>query len=395
MEVDTSAENAADLHNKPTDFDNFNPEAQTFERVSMSVPITLPITAEIKDAIKGKDAVTLVSPDGSDVAILRNPEVYVHRKEELIARMFGSTDYEHPWVAENILPAGDFLLGGEIELLKRVTYNDGLDQFRLTPSEIRAEFAKRGADTVVAFQTRNPTHAAHNWLMNDARRQLLERGYKKPIVFLTPLGGWTKSDDVPLDVRIKQHHQILLAGKDGGGLDPETTVMGIWPSPMVYAGPTEVQWHCKSRRNTGARFFITGRDPAGLKGSENWQASPLQKIIGEEDQYDGNHGRYVMQMSPGLGGLDVLSFGPIKYDITDDSMKREDKSRKSDFISISGSKMRKMAKAGTPVCTDKVTKDWKAECVPAGFMPPKAWDEVVNYYKNVDTKKWIPYSTPQ
>jgi 3'-phosphoadenosine 5'-phosphosulfate synthase len=384
--------------NTPTDFLNFNPTVQKTDRVSSSVPIVLPIDAKTKAAVEAAGKCVLVSPTGEKIAMMTGVEVFAHRKEEMIARMFGTTDYEHPYIKENILPAGDFLLGGEIKMLvPKVLYNDGLDEFRLSPKEIRAEFKKRGADAVVAFQTRNPTHAAHNWLMNDARRQLLDKGFKNPQVFLTPLGGWTKSDDVPLDVRIKQHAQIMEAGAEGGGLDPATTIMAIWPSPMVYAGPTEVQWHAKSRRNAGCSYFITGRDPAGLKGSDNWQASPLQKIIGEEDQYDGNHGRFVMQMSPALNGMDVLSFGPIKYDISDDTMKREDKSRKSDFISISGSKMRKMAAAGTPVCTDKVTKDWKAECVPAGFMPPKAWEVVTDYYKNIEdpSRKWIQYSTPQ
>jgi 3'-phosphoadenosine 5'-phosphosulfate synthase len=384
--------------NTPTDFMNFNPTVQKTDRVSSSVPIVLPIDAATKKAVEAKGKCVLVSPTGEKVAIMVDTEVYAHRKEELIARMYGHTDYEHPYVKEVILPSGDFLLGGEIKMLvPKIVYNDGLDEFRLSPKEIRAEFKKRDADAVVAFQTRNPTHAAHNWLMNDARRQLLEKGYKKPIVFLTPLGGWTKSDDVPLDVRIKQHHQILQAGKDGGGLDPETTVMGIWPSPMVYAGPTEVQWHAKSRRNAGAHYFITGRDPAGLKGSKNWQGSPLQKIIGEEDQYDGNHGRFVMQMSPALNGMDVLSFGPIKYDTSDDKMRPVDKSRKEEFLSISGSKMRKMAAAGTPVCTDKVDKNWASECVPSGFMPKAAWEIVTDYYKNIDdaARKWIQYSTPQ
>jgi len=389
--VDT--EGNSNLHDSKTDFDNFNPEAQYFNRVSSSVPITLPITKEIKEAIAGKDAVTLVGPNGDDVAILRNPEVYDHRKEEFIARTYGTTDYDHPYIAENILAAnvGNYLLGGEIELLKRITYNDGLDEFRLTPNEVKAAFKKRGADTVVAFQTRNPTHAAHIWLMNDARRQLVEKGYKTPIVYLTPLGGWTKSDDVPLDVRIKQHHEVLKAGAPIG-LDPSTTVMSIWPSPMVYSGPTEVQWHAKSRRNAGAKYFITGRDPAGLKGSKAWQEK-----TGEEDQYDGNHGRYVMQMSPGLNGMDVLSFGKVSYDITDDTMKPVDKSRKDSFLSISGSKMRKMAGKGTPVCDGKVTKDWKAECVPQGFMPRKAWDVVTDYYKNKDNKDrdWVQYATPK
>jgi len=104
-----------------------------------------------------------------------------------------------------------------------------------------------------------------------------------------------------------------------------------------------------------------------------------------------------MQMSPGLNGMDVLSFGKVSYDISDDTMKPMDKSRKADFLSISGSKMRKMASKGTPVCPGKVTQDWKAECVPQGFMPAKAWDVVTDYYKNKGNaeRKWIQYATPK
>lgn len=88
-----------------------------------------------------------------------------------------------------------------------------------------------------AFQLRNPIHNGHALLMHDTRRKLLEKGYKNPILLLHPLGGWTKDDDVPLDVRMKQHAAIL---KDKV-LDPESTVVAIFPSPMMYAGPTEVR----------------------------------------------------------------------------------------------------------------------------------------------------------
>ena len=73
-------------------------------------------------------------------------------------------------------------------------------------------------------------------------------------------GGWTKDDDVPLPHRMKQHKAIL----DEGVLDPDSTVLAIFPSPMMYAGPTEVQWHAKARMSTGANFYIVGRDPAGM-----------------------------------------------------------------------------------------------------------------------------------
>ena len=87
------------------------------------------------------------------------------------------------------------------------------------------------------------------------------KGYRNPTLLLHPLGGWTKEDDVPLHVRIKQHKAIL----EEGVLDKNTTILAIFPSPMMYAGPTEVQWHAKARLVAGANFYIVGRDPAGIK----------------------------------------------------------------------------------------------------------------------------------
>lgn len=89
--------------------------------------------------------------------------------------------------------------------------------------------------------------SGHAYLMRTGREILLNKGYKNPILWLSPLGGWTKEDDVPLDVRVKQHEAVLGEGM----LDPTTTVMAIWPAPMIYAGPTEVLFHAKSRRNAG------------------------------------------------------------------------------------------------------------------------------------------------
>ena len=78
---------------------------------------------------------------------------------------------------------------------------------------------------------------------------------------------------------------------------------------MVYAGPTEVEFHAKSRRCAGASFFVVGRDPAGMKGSPNAVAHP------DDDLYDGDHGRYVLQNSPGIGDMQMLSFrqGHVRY----------------------------------------------------------------------------------
>jgi len=245
-------------------------------------------------------------------------------------------------------------------------------------------------------------------------------GYKNPVLWLSPLGGWTKKDDVPLDVRVKQHVAVLNEGM----LDPKTTVMAIWPAPMIYAGPTEVIFHAKSRRNAGAGFFVVGRDPAGMKGSA--EAATFK----EDDLYHPDHGRYVLQTSPGLGEMELVAFQQVKYDKRDHTMKTPDpkrpvrvygvkrayllclyviprfdmlttfyRSRKQqsqdDFISISGSKMRLLARNGAVPCSLPMPTDVvAANCVPPGFMVPTGWATVVDYYQNAETKRWVPWSQP-
>ena len=352
------------------------------ERASMPVPIVLPITDFTRRSIGKAKAVTLTSSAGVPLAILRLPEVYELRHREIISRTWGVIDDEHPYIKEALLAPGKvWTLGGEIELLGRIKYNDGLDKYRLTVDELRAAFQKKGADVIYAFQTRNPTHAGHGFLMKDSRRKLMERGYKNPVLWLSPLGGWTKSSDVPLDVRVKQHHEVMAAGE----LHPDWTVMAIWPSPMIYAGPTEVQFHAKSRRVAGASYFTVGRDPAGMP----YMSGPNKG----DDLYHPDHGRYVLMSSPGVGDMEFLGFEKVYYDKKDHTMRGKDKSRKDDFISISGSKMRKLAALGAKPCPPQIPSDLvAAKCIPPGFMVPKGWDIVSDYYIRQKTGDWVPFS---
>ena len=155
---------------------------------------------------------------------------------------------------QKINNSGDWLVGGDLEVFERIKWNDGLDSYRKTPNELRQLYANLDADVVYAFQLRNPVHNGHALLMRDCERQLKSKGFKKPVLLLHPLGGWTKDDDVPLAVRIEQHKAVL----DEGVLDPKATILAIFPSPMMYAGPTEVQWHAKARLVAGANYYIVG-----------------------------------------------------------------------------------------------------------------------------------------
>lgn len=322
--------------------------------VNMSVPIVLAISDSQKSRIGDSSEVTLVDSGENPVAILKNIEIYKHNKEERVARTWGTTAPGLPYADQTITNAGNWLIGGDLEVLEPIKYNDGLDRFRLSPAELREEFTRRNADAVFAFQLRNPVHNGHALLMTDTRRRLLEMGYKNPVLLLHPLGGYTKADDVPLSWRMKQHEKVL----EDGVLDPETTVVSIFPSPMHYAGPTEVQWHAKARINAGANFYIVGRDPAGM-------GHPVEK----RDLYDADHGKKVLSMAPGLERLNILPFKVAAYDKTQNKMAFFDPSRAQDFVFISGTKMRALAK--------------NRENPPDGFMCPGGWKVLVDYYDSL------------
>ncbi|KAG7013521.1 ATP sulfurylase 1, chloroplastic [Cucurbita argyrosperma subsp. argyrosperma] len=323
--------------------------------VNMSVPIVLAIDDAVKTRIGASSKVALFGSDDRLVAILNDSiEIYKQPKEERIARTWGTTAPGLPYVDEAIKNAGNWLIGGDLEVIEPIKYHDGLDSFRLSPAQLRNEFISRNADAVFAFQLRNPVHNGHALLMNDTRRRLLDMGYTNPILLLNPLGGYTKADDVPLHWRIKQHQKVL----EDGVLDPETTVVSIFPSPMHYAGPTEVQWHAKARINAGANFYIVGRDPAGM-------GHPTEK----RDLYDPDHGKKVLSMAPGLERLNILPFKVAAYDKTRGKMAFFDPSRPQDFLFISGTKMRTLAR--------------NKENPPDGFMCPGGWSVLVEYYESL------------
>ncbi|NWV74385.1 PAPS2 synthase, partial [Dasyornis broadbenti] len=323
--------------------------------VNLSIPIVLPVSSEDKQRLEGSAALAL-SFQGRRVAVLRSPEFFAHRKEERCARVWGTTCPRHPHI-QMVMESGDWLVGGDLQVLEKIKWNDGLDQYRLTPRALKQKFREMNADAVFAFQLRNPVHNGHALLMQDTRRQLLERGYKNPVLLLHPLGGWTKDDDVPLEWRMKQHAAVL----EEQVLDPKSTIVAIFPSPMLYAGPTEVQWHCRARMVAGANFYIVGRDPAGMPHPDT-----------KQDLYEPTHGGKVLSMAPGLTSVEIIPFRVAAYNKIKRAMDFYDPKRHDDFDFISGTRMRKLAREG--------------ENPPDGFMAPKAWKVLTTYYQSLEKK---------
>ena len=328
------------------------------KRHLMSVPITQSVTKEQKAELEGQQRIALKCSElGDDVlAVIEKPVFFDNRKEEICTRTFGTFSAEHP-KAKLIMEQGDFLVSGEsMRFTKKVTFNDGMDQWRLTPKQIQQAAEEKGADAIYAFQVRNPLHNGHVLLLKDTREQLIKLGFKNPILLLHPLGGWCKDDDVPLDYRMRQHAALI----EDGTLPSEHIILAVWPSPMYYAGPTEVLWHASSRVNAGITHFITGRDPAGVK----------HPAIEGQDLYDVWHGQKLLVGNKGLlNGVEVCPFKVAAYNKKTSSMEffGGPGCVKEDFEFISGSRMRAMAKSG--------------ETPPPGFMSQKGWEVLVEYYK--------------
>lgn len=321
--------------------------------INLSVPVVLPVSSADKERLDGSTAFALAY-GGRRVAILRNPEFYEHRKEERCARQWGTTCKDHPHI-KMVMESGDWLVGGDLQVLDRIYWDDGLDSYRLTPTELKQKFKEMNADAVFAFQLRNPVHNGHALLMQDTQRRLIERGYRRPVLLLHPLGGWTKDDDVPLAWRMKQHAAVL----EEGLLDPNSTIVAIFPSPMMYAGPTEVQWHCRARMVAGANFYIVGRDPAGMPHPDTGK-----------DLYEPSHGAKVLTMAPGLISLEIVPFKVAAYNKVKKAMDFYDPKKHQDYDFISGTRMRRMAREG--------------QNPPEGFMAPKAWNVLKEYYQSLE-----------
>ena len=218
-------------------------------RLADGLPWSLPITLRVTDARKVRDTVALETPDGSIVALLEVREVFTHSKEEEAQLAYGTTDAKHPGVAQ-LYGQGDFLVGGDIRLLRRTT--PAFPELALDPADTRRVFAERGWRTVVGFQTRNPVHRAHEYIQKAALETV-------DGLLLHPLLGPTKDDDVPAAVRVKSYRVLLERY-----YPRDRVLLAGFPAAMRYAGPREAVFHALVRKNYGCTHFIVGRDHAGV-----------------------------------------------------------------------------------------------------------------------------------
>jgi len=213
------------------------------------IPITLAVSRDEADGLRVPAEVSLYDDDHL-LGILHVTEKFTYDKEREAQAVYGTKDRAHPGVAA-LLAQGDWLLAGQISLLNR-PQNSSFQQYRLDPSGTRSVFSERGWRRVVAFQTRNPVHRAHEYIQKCALE--IADG-----LLLHPLVGDTKSDDVPADVRMRSYEEILAKYYPAS-----RTVLSVMPAAMRYAGPREAVFHALIRKNYGCSHFIVGRDHAGV-----------------------------------------------------------------------------------------------------------------------------------
>jgi sulfate adenylyltransferase len=211
-------------------------------------PIPVTLASEVGEV---GDTIELIGHEGSKLGTITVEEVYERDLKREAENVFRTTDEEHPGVAMTYRE-GARTIAGPISVETLPEHIDAVKPYLLSPADTKKTFEERGWKTIVAFQTRNPIHRAHEFITK-AALEIVDG------LFIHPIVGETKSDDIPPETRMRCY-EVLIENY----YVPERVLLGVNPAAMRYAGPREAIFHAIVRRNYGCTHFIVGRDHAGV-----------------------------------------------------------------------------------------------------------------------------------
>ncbi|OKH25588.1 sulfate adenylyltransferase [Hydrococcus rivularis NIES-593] len=286
--------------------------------LAWSIPVTLPVSEEVAEPLKEGNWVRLDDSDGKFIGVLELTQKYRYNKAHEAINVYRTDDINHPGVRV-LYEQGAINLAGPVWLLQRDPH-PLFPKYQIDPAESRKLFKEKGWQTIVGFQTRNPIHRAHEYIQKCALEVV-------DGLFLHPLVGATKSDDIPADVRMRCY-EIMLEKY----FPKERVILAINPCSMRYAGPREAIFHAILRKNYGCTHFIVGRDHAGV--GDYYGTYDGQKIF---DEFD-----------PQELGIVPMKFEHAFYCTRTQQMatSKTSPSTKEERIHLSGTKVREMLRRG-------------------------------------------------
>ena len=302
-----------------------------------SIPITLSVSEEVAAPLKEGNWVRLDDQNGKFIGILELTQKYHYVKAHEAVNVYLTDDQKHPGV-KVVYDQGPVNLAGPIWLLEREPHPLFPD-YQIDPAESRKRFEELGWKTIVGFQTRNPIHRAHEYIQKCAMETV-------DGLFLHPLVGATKEDDVPADVRMRCY-EIMLDRY----YPKDRVVLGINPSAMRYAGPREAIFHALIRKNYGCTHFIVGRDHAGVG-----------------DYYGTYDAQYIFdKFQPGELGIVPMMFEHAFYCKRTQQMAttKTSPSGPEERVHLSGTKVRELIRAGQLPPTEFSRPEVAAELIRA------------------------------
>ncbi len=234
----------------PDDYESVCDDMRLVNGVLWPMPITLDVNEEFANSIQNGQTIALRDHEGVLIATMEITDIWQPDKESEAQRVFGTTDDTHPAVNYLFNKAGSHYVGGKLRGIEPPVYYD-FKLLRDTPSEVRGKFRKLGWRKVVAFQTRNPLHRAHQELTFRAAREA------EANLLIHPVVGMTKPGDIDHFTRVRCYEHVLEQYPE------QTTALSLLNLAMRMGGPREAIWHAIIRKNYGCTHFIVGRGHAG------------------------------------------------------------------------------------------------------------------------------------